>query len=69
MRSIGVTGESATKAAGEPLKFGINSTPPSRERLCELLQSCGLSLAEQHTLGKETGGNRAWGGFAVAIVR
>ncbi|RPJ49996.1 MAG: SAM-dependent methyltransferase [Chloroflexi bacterium] len=57
-----------TRAAGEPLTFGIDSTPPSRERLEEFLNSCGLSLAEQHTLGDETGGKRAWGGFAIAVV-
>ncbi len=59
----------ATKAAGEPLKFGIDSTPPSRERLAELLQSCGLALVEQRTLGQEIAGKRAWGGFATAIVK
>jgi methyltransferase (TIGR00027 family) len=58
-----------TKAAGEPLKFGIDSTPPSRERLAEFLQACGLSLTEQRTLGNETEGKRAWGGFATAIVK
>jgi len=58
-----------TRAAGEPLKFGIDSTPPSRERLVELLRSCGLSLVEQCTLGQETEGKRAWGGFATAIVK
>jgi hypothetical protein len=57
-----------TKAGGEPLKFGVDSTPPSRERLAELLQSCGLSLGEHRTLGQETEGKRAWGGFATAIV-
>jgi len=62
-------GRAATKAAGEPLKFGIDSTPPSRERIAELLDFCGLSLVEQRTLGEETGGQRAWGGFAVAIAR
>jgi methyltransferase (TIGR00027 family) len=62
-------GRAATKAAGEPLKFGIDSTPPSRERIAELLESCGLSLVEQRTLGEETGEKRAWGGFAVAIVK
>ncbi len=56
------------RAVDEPLRFGINSTLPSRERLAELLRSCGLSLVEQRTLGQETGENRAWGGFAVAIV-
>jgi methyltransferase (TIGR00027 family) len=60
---------SATQAAGEPLKFGIDSTPPSRERLAEFLQSCGLFLGEQRTLGEETEGKRAWGGFATAIVK
>ena len=61
-------GRAATRAAGEPLRFGIDSTPPSRDRLTELLQSCGLALAEQRTLGQETDGKRAWGGFAVATV-
>jgi methyltransferase (TIGR00027 family) len=59
----------STKAAGEPLKFGIDSTPPSRVRLAEVLQSCGLSLVEHRTLGQETDGKRAWGGFATAIVK
>jgi O-methyltransferase involved in polyketide biosynthesis len=54
---------------GEPLKFGIDSTPPSREHLAELLKICGLTLAEQRTLGQETEGKRAWGGFAVAVVK
>jgi len=58
-----------TRAAGEQLKFGIDSTPSSSERLAELLRSCGLSLGEQRTLGKETEGKRAWGGFATAIVK
>jgi O-methyltransferase involved in polyketide biosynthesis len=58
-----------TKAAEEPLTFGIDSTPPSRQRLTEFLQSCGLSLCEQRTLGQETEGKRAWGGFATAIVK
>jgi methyltransferase (TIGR00027 family) len=62
-------GRAATKAAGEPLTFGIDSTPPSRQRLVEFIESCGLTLGEQRTLGQETGGKRAWGGFATAIVR
>ncbi len=65
MRSV----RASLKAGGEPLKFGIDSTPPSRERLAEFLQSCGLTLVEQRTLGEETGGKRAWGGFAIAIVK
>jgi methyltransferase (TIGR00027 family) len=58
----------STSAAGEPLKFGIESLPPTGERLAELLQPCGLSLVEHHVLGKETGKERAWGGFALALV-
>jgi len=58
----------STKSAGEPLKFGVDSTPPSRERVSELLRSCGLTLLEQRTFGSETGADRAWGGFAIAVV-
>ena len=61
-------GRAMTRAGGEPLTFGIDSTPPARERLMELLRSCGLTLVEQRTLGQETHGRRAWGGFALAIV-
>ncbi|CAM4456325.1 Putative S-adenosyl-L-methionine-dependent methyltransferase [Mycobacterium basiliense] len=61
-------GRAATKAAGEKLKFGVDSTPPSRQRLAELLRSCGLSLSEQRTLGADTQTRRAWGGFATATV-
>jgi methyltransferase (TIGR00027 family) len=65
LRSI----RASLSAGGEPLKFGVDSTPPSRERLAELLQACGLTLVEQRTLGQETDGKRAWGGFATAIVK
>lgn len=58
----------STRVAGEPIKFGIDSTPPSRERLAEFLASCGLTLREQRTLDEETQKERAWGGFAVAGV-
>jgi methyltransferase (TIGR00027 family) len=54
---------------GEPLKFGIDRTPPSREHLAQFVQSCGLSLVEQQTLGQETDGKPAWGGFAIATVK
>jgi methyltransferase (TIGR00027 family) len=57
------------KAGGEPLTFGIDSTPPVIDRLTELLGSCGLSLVEQRTLGQETQGKRALGGFALATVK
>jgi methyltransferase (TIGR00027 family) len=62
-------GRAATSLAGEPLRFGIDSTPPTRERVAELLRSCGLALGEHRTLGQETGGKRAWAGFATAIVQ
>jgi methyltransferase (TIGR00027 family) len=61
-------GRATTKAAGERLKFGVDSTPPSRERLAELLRSCGLALSDQRTLGEDTQTRRAWGGFATATV-
>ena len=60
--------EAATRSTGETLKFGVDSTPPSRERLAELLRSCGLSLADQRTLGDDTPTRRAWGGFATATA-
>ncbi len=65
MRSV----RASLKAGGEPLKFGVDSTPPARERVAELLQSCGLTLVEQRTLGQETERKRAWGGFAIAMVK
>ncbi|WP_427017646.1 class I SAM-dependent methyltransferase [Pseudarthrobacter sp. P1] len=61
-------GRAAATAVGEPLKFGVDSAPPSRERLSELLSSCGLALLEQQVLGHETRTKRAWGGFAIAVV-
>lgn len=58
----------ALRAGGEPLRFGIDSTPPVRERLGELLSVCGLALREQRTIGREAGVQRTWGGLAVAAV-
>jgi hypothetical protein len=40
-----------------------------RERVADLVQSCGLTLDEQYTAGEETNGKRSWGGFATAIVK
>jgi methyltransferase (TIGR00027 family) len=65
MRSI----RSSLRAGGEPLKFGIDSTPPTRERISELLRACGLTLVEQRTVGQETEGKRSWGGFVIAVVK
>jgi methyltransferase (TIGR00027 family) len=58
----------ATKAAGEPLTFGIDSRPPVRDRVEELVASCGLHLAEHRAFGADTDGEPAWGGFAVATT-
>lgn len=65
MRSV----RASLSAGGEPLKFGVDSTPPSRDRVAALLESCGLVLIEQRTAGQEVGGKRSWGGFAVAEVK
>ncbi|KFA91510.1 hypothetical protein [Archangium violaceum] len=59
----------SSRASGEPLKFGIDGRPPVGERLAGLLLSCGLSLGEHRVLGQETEGKRAWGGFAIAVVK
>lgn len=56
-------------AGGEPLRFAIDSTPPVRVQLEVLLDSCDLSLDRNATLGQETHGKHALGGFATAIVR
>jgi methyltransferase (TIGR00027 family) len=55
-------------ATGEPWRFGIDNTPPARERVAAFLKSCGLSLEEQRNFGPETGRKRAMAGFATAIV-
>lgn len=65
MRSI----RASLNAGGEPLKFGVNSTPPLRDRVAELVQDCGLTLIEQYTAGQEKQGKRAWGGFALSMVK
>lgn len=57
-----------TRYVGEPLKFGIDATPPSEERLAEFLGTRGLSLVGHELLGQETSKRRAWGGFALATV-
>lgn len=57
----------ATRFAGEPLTFGIDSAPPVAQRVAELVESCGLQLGEHHEFGESAGG-RAWGGFATGLV-
>jgi methyltransferase (TIGR00027 family) len=55
-------------ATGEPWKFGIDNTPPVRDRVAEFVARCGLRLEEQRDFGPETNGRRAPAGFAVAVV-
>jgi methyltransferase (TIGR00027 family) len=55
-------------ATGEPWTFGIDNTPPAKERVAAFLESCGLLLEEQRNFGHETDHSRALAGFAVAIV-
>jgi methyltransferase (TIGR00027 family) len=52
---------------GKPWSFGIDNTPPVRERVAAFLESCGLSLEEQRNFGPETDRKRALAGFATAI--
>ena len=49
-------------------KLGTREDEAAARLMAELLQSCGLTLGEQRTLGRETDVARAWGGFATAIV-
>ncbi len=53
---------------GEPLRFGIESTPPARKHVATFLKSCGLSMEEQRNFGQETDRKPAMGGFTTAIV-
>jgi methyltransferase (TIGR00027 family) len=57
-----------TESVGEALTFGIDSTPPVRERVGALLDRCGLTLAHQENVGEERGRKRAWAGFASGVV-
>ncbi|HTV21583.1 MAG TPA: SAM-dependent methyltransferase [Polyangiaceae bacterium] len=58
----------ATRYVGEPMKFGIDSTPPVERSVAELIEEAGLSLREHQTLGSEANGKRAFGGLAHAVV-
>ena len=58
----------ALAVAGEPWRFGMESTPPARERVAAFLEACGLSMSEQRNVGQERDGKHAAGGLAVAIV-
>lgn len=58
----------ALKATGEPLRFGVASTPPARAQLAAFVAGCGLRLDQQRGLGAETERQRSLGGFATAVV-
>jgi methyltransferase (TIGR00027 family) len=58
-----------TRLVGEPLVFGLDSTPPVRDQLSTFLAEQGLALGEHRELGREEGRHRAWAGFAAALVR
>ncbi len=63
-------GRAVLKAVGEPFgTFGIDTTPPARERAAAFVESCGLSLEEQRSFGEETDRTHAPAGFVTAIVR
>ena len=54
-------------ATGEPWRFGIDNTPPIRDRVAAFVESCGLTLEEQRDFGPEADGRRALAGFVTAI--
>ena len=56
------------RRTGEPWHFGIDNTPPARQRAAEFLERCGLVLEEQRNFGPETKWMRAMAGFAIASV-
>jgi methyltransferase (TIGR00027 family) len=58
----------SVSVGGEPFTFGIDNTPPSRDRIAELVRACGLSLEEQRNFGEESEKNHAMAGFAIATV-
>ena len=56
------------RRTGEPWHFGIDNTPPARQRAVEFLERCGLVMEEQRNFGPETKWMRAMAGFAIANV-
>ena len=58
-----------TAFAGEPLDFGIDTTPPARDRVAEFLRPFGLTVEEHRNFGRESRRRGAPAGFVVAVVR
>jgi methyltransferase (TIGR00027 family) len=54
--------------AGEPLTFGIDTTPPAEERAAEFVEILGLTLEEHRNFGSETRRRHAPAGFVTAVV-
>jgi hypothetical protein len=54
-------------ATGETWRFGIDNTPPIRDRVAAFVEACGLELEEQRNFGPEVNGRRALAGFVTAI--
>lgn len=61
-------GRAAAAFAGEPLDFGIDNTPPARDRAVEFLRPFGLAVEEHRNFGKETRRRGAPAGFVTAVV-
>jgi methyltransferase (TIGR00027 family) len=56
------------RVTGEPWRFGLEGGAPSRRHADALVRSCGLSLEDHRSIGRETDRRPAQGGFVVAIV-
>jgi methyltransferase (TIGR00027 family) len=57
-----------TNFIGEPITFGIDNTPPARERAAEFVAAFDLALEEHRNIGTETRRRPAPAGFITAIV-
>jgi methyltransferase (TIGR00027 family) len=58
----------ATAFVGEPLDFGIDNTPPARDRAGEFLRPFGLAVEVHRNFGKERRRRGAPAGFVTAVV-
>jgi methyltransferase (TIGR00027 family) len=60
-------GKPFVKMAGEPWKFGIDTTENPREEVETLLQEAGLTLGELSLMGKTTEKVKPFGGLVEAV--
>lgn len=58
----------ATNYIGEPMTFGIDTTPPARTRAAEFLTLFGLELEEHRSFGRESRRRPVPAGFVTATV-